>query len=173
MAKRRVIVAGQRFRMLVTVSKSNVRDKYGSFLWLCRCDCGNEKLVTPTRLGRVRACGCRLRKKLVPLVDRFWDKIDKSAGPDGCWLWAASANVKGYGQFAITGSDRVDGRRRMMLAHRMAYLLSKGPIPDGLLVMHSCDCPPCCNPRHLSVGTPYENTHDAINKKRPIGRPRR
>jgi hypothetical protein len=78
------------------------------------------------------------------LEERFWAKVDKSGGPSACWLWTASTN-KGYGQLEIDG--RPEG------AHRIAYKLSIGPIPNGLSVCHSCDNPPCCNPSHLFLGS--------------------
>ena len=48
----------------------------------------------------------------------------------------------------------------------MAYMMSRGPIPDGLLVCHTCDNPPCCNPDHLWVGTNGDNTQDSLKKGR-------
>lgn len=94
--------------------------------------------------------------------ERFWPKVDKSPGhgPNGdCWVWTASVNKKyGYGNFC--GPE--------VRAHRMAYVLSKGEIPEGLIVMHSCDNRRCCNPSHLSVGTPKDNTQDMVRKGRHI-----
>lgn len=51
-------------------------------------------------------------------------------------------------------------------AHRLAFQLVKGPIPEGLSILHSCDNPPCCNPAHLTAGTTKENVQDAISKGR-------
>lgn len=89
---------------------------------------------------------------------RFNAKIDRSAGEDGCWPWCASCNDEGYGNFWLGG--------RSAKAHRVAYRLHKGPVPDELLVMHSCDNPPCCNPRHLSLGTDLDNAADKYAKSR-------
>ena len=65
---------------------------------------------------------------------------------------------KGYGRLKIDGKDQ--------LAHRVAYELFKDPIPEEKLVMHSCDVRPCCNPKHLFLGTHQDNMDDKVNKQR-------
>lgn len=89
------------------------------------------------------------------VITRFWQRIEQK--PSGCWEWTG-ARDRGYGRLVIA--------RKMHRAHRLAYELVHGPIPDGLVVMHACDNPPCCNPNHLSVGTPLDNTRDMIAKQR-------
>ena len=64
-----------------------------------------------------------------------------------------------------------NGKHRNVGAHRVVYELTHGSIPDGHYVCHRCDNPPCCNPAHLFVGTPKENTRDSVAKKR-FGKPR-
>lgn len=91
---------------------------------------------------------------------RFWAMVDTSAGPDECWPWIGYLAPNGYGRFTVA----TDQRARK--AHRVAYELAVGPIPDGLLVRHSCDNPPCCNPTHLSVGTQVDNMRDARDRGR-------
>jgi hypothetical protein len=90
--------------------------------------------------------------------ERFWEKVDKSAGPDGCWPWMAGTDRGGYGQFKVSG--------RMVGAHCVAYGLTKGPIAAGLDVLHDCDNRPCCNPSHLWPGTHTDNMQDAASKGR-------
>jgi len=92
-----------------------------------------------------------------PLNERFWEKVDRR-GREDCWLWKA-ATVKGYGVFAPV-------HHKLVKAHRFAYELVKGPIPDGQDVLHKCDCPPCCNPEHLFPGTQLDNQRDSIAKGR-------
>lgn len=94
-------------------------------------------------------------------ADRFWSKVDTSS-KDGCWPWIARAKtIWGYGVFAVSPVYGNEG------AHRMAFMLSnKRPIPKGLFVMHSCDNPACCNPAHLTLGTPMDNMRDMIAKGR-------
>lgn len=94
-------------------------------------------------------------------ASRFWSKVDKR-GPDDCWLWTRSKDRFGYGQF-FAGQHAVQRNPR---AHRVAYELSKGAIPSGLCVLHSCDNRPCCNPAHLWVGSNAENVADKTAKGR-------
>jgi hypothetical protein len=90
-------------------------------------------------------------------IARFWAKVDRS-DPDGCWPWIGHRIRKGYGiHWAFN---------RKTVAHRRAYELTYGSIPDGLFVCHHCDNPPCCNPDHLFVGTNSDNMQDCIRKGR-------
>ncbi len=80
---------------------------------------------------------------------RFWSKV---SGGESCWEWNGSRNEDGY------GIVKRDGKLRK--AHRLAYELAWGPIPDGLLIRHRCDNPPCCRPTHLIPGTKLDNARD-------------
>jgi len=77
---------------------------------------------------------------------------------EGCWLWNRSLDGKGYGQLMIDGKIR--------RAHRVAYYLAHGDIPEGMVILHTCDTPRCCNPAHLKLGTQIENLVDMRQKGR-------
>lgn len=98
--------------------------------------------------------------KHAPLTERLWAKI-KKAGPNDCWIWTASVNSYGYGQ--VWGGANV---RKLLRAHRVAYEDVVGKIPRGILVLHKCDNPPCCNPSHLFLGTDADNVADRVAKGR-------
>lgn len=95
-------------------------------------------------------------------IAKFWSMVDKSAGPDGCWVWTGSRSYKGYGVF----NARVGTRN----AHRIAWQLTHGPIasPD-IFVCHACDNRPCVKPTHLWLGSCADNMRDASNKGRCEG----
>jgi hypothetical protein len=76
----------------------------------------------------------------------------------GCFIWTGYVNSWGYGQFNVKG--------RIWKAHRAAYEDAKGPIPEGLLVLHRCDNPACVNPDHLRLGTDVDNAREKATRKR-------
>lgn len=99
--------------------------------------------------------------------ERFWSKVD-IRGEDECWEWKSSLNSQGYGNLSIGGRRRTGGT--VETAHRIAYTISIGEIPSGLLVRHLCNNKPCCNPKHLATGTMKDNGQDLIKfNKTPEG----
>ena len=100
-------------------------------------------------------------------VASFWAKVDKT-GSDGrftwngtpCWMWLAARDRHGYGK-ASSGV-----RSRFIRAHRRSWMLTKGPIPDGVNVLHHCDNPPCVNSDHHFLGSRKDNSRDMASKGR-------
>ena len=76
----------------------------------------------------------------------------------GCHLWTASLLNNGYGCFRLG--------ERTRRAHRVAFELYVGPIPEGMRVLHKCDVPSCVNPAHLFLGTQADNVVDKCEKGR-------
>lgn len=81
---------------------------------------------------------------------RFNRNVDKSGGLNYCWPWLGARNRDGYGFLKI--GSRTDGSRKNKLVHRLAWIFFNGPIPKGAQILHDCDNPCCCNPKHLVVG---------------------
>jgi hypothetical protein len=75
-----------------------------------------------------------------------------------CLEFTGKLDPNGYGYIHHNG--------RTQYAHRASYIEANGPIPDGMVVMHSCDNRPCINPEHLSVGTHEDNRLDMMAKGR-------
>lgn len=92
-------------------------------------------------------------------VTKFWSLVNRGS-KDECWLWTGkprSRNVP-YGMFSFN--------RRQLFAHRFSFLLNRGPIPNGICVLHKCDVPLCVNPGHLFLGTRLDNNRDMWSKGR-------
>lgn len=117
------------------------------------------------QLGKKRhpEVGMKIREKhlarIGALQERFWKLIDQSR--EGCWEWQGRCDKDGYGIAPGKYSNKPERS-----SHRMSFHFSYGPIPDGMLVCHSCDNPPCCNPEHLFLGTHADNQKDSAAKNR-------
>lgn len=134
-------------------------------LFTCKT-CGTSFHAKPAakRVYCSRECMAKAYDLGLSFAERFWRFVDQR-GTDDCWPWTGwifSRNP--YGGFSYGGKNH--------RAHKVAYELTYGDVPEGLVVMHTCDNPPCCNPAHLKVGTFAENTEDMVRKGRlnpPIG----
>lgn len=107
-----------------------------------------------------------MSRAITPLKTRFLAKV-KTSGPipakrpelGPCWVWVAFLSPLGYGQ--ILGN-----KRKLLLAHRAAWIIYIGDIPNSIFVLHHCDNPACVNPKHLFLGTQRDNIRDMVSKDR-------
>lgn len=93
------------------------------------------------------------------LRERFDEKW-KICPDTGCWIWIASRLIDGYGKIKVAG---IPAR-----AHRVSWELYRGPIPEGICVLHHCDTPPCVRPDCLFLGTMADNNADRDAKGRTV-----
>lgn len=91
-------------------------------------------------------------------LKEFLQKVDTTGD---CWIWTGRIDGHGYG--AVIVGKHGKG------AHRLSWVLHRGPIPKGMCVLHKCDNPPCVNPDHLFIGTIRDNVHDMCRKGRHVG----
>lgn len=89
------------------------------------------------------------------IEDRLWSRVEKT---ESCWLWTGDLNRKGY-------STQIGFNKEYTTAHRIAYMLLVGPIPDGLVLDHLCRVRNCVNPDHLEPVTQEENTRRGVDAR--------
>jgi len=123
-----------------------------------------DRMATRAEIEELRVAHRRGRALPVEAAEsarvRFEAKVDRS-GPGECWTWTGYRDRDGY------GSIRIGARCGQTLAHRVAWVLAnREPIPEGKVIRHECDYPPCVNPAHLLIGTDADNWRDAIERGR-------
>ena len=94
-------------------------------------------------------------------MERFWSKVNKQ-GINECWEWQSRVIPEGYGQISMGKTNKY--------AHRVAYELTHGEIPNGKCVRHTCDNRACVNPKHLLLGTHQDNMDDMVIRGRHVKR---
>lgn len=134
----------------------------------CQCGCGQLAPIatqTNSKYGYIKGKPKQFiynhHYRASSDAEKFWSKV-VIADDNECWLWQSSLSKDGYGMFKTCH----DYQRKSFRAHRYAYELHNGPIPDGLLALHKCDNPTCVNPNHLFLGTQQDNIDDMIAKGR-------
>lgn len=127
-----------------------------------------NKKRTPSKSGKIvvgtDTIGRPIWIKPIDPADKLWSRV--AAGPNDCIIWTGGKSNHGYGTVVVNG--------RKTYAHRLAYELSIGRIPDGLHLDHLCRNRACCNPWHLEPVTPTENTRRGEIAQRthcPVGHP--
>src|SRR6266568_5052152 len=108
--------------------------------------------LSRARYGRGKYCSndCQYASMRIPDTELL-SYVDRRE-PDDCWEWTGKRNKLGYGW-----TSSIRGTSLSQLAHRRVYEILVEPIPSGLLCLHRCDNPPCCNPNHLFLGTHQDN----------------
>lgn len=92
-------------------------------------------------------------------VARFWSRVEVRKQAQ-CWPWRYGPDEHGYGAFRELVGTRIEP------AHRVAYMIAHGEIPEGKVIRHTCDNPLCCNPDHLEIGTHQDNVADRVARGR-------
>lgn len=125
--------------------------------------CGSSWSHNPYRHPRFCSSACSNRRRGDNFEARFYARIDRSGGPDACWPWTGPRDKDGYGKVIhySVGDTR---------SHRVALEFYRGQplrsLPADVIVRHSCDNPPCCNPAHLTAGTHGDNSDDKVARDR-------
>lgn len=149
-------LTGRRFGRLTAIAPwTRTENAKAAVKWTCECECGafTEVVSWCLTTGRTQSCGCL--KHDTPRqfgreasIARFWARVDKRS-EQPCWRWTASLSSDGYGRAQFDGVKT--------LAHRFAYGLLVGPIPEGLVIDHLCRNRACVNPAHMEPVTAVEN----------------
>lgn len=128
--------------------------------------CGKEFFARAYQIkigtGKYCSASCRGKgvNKPISVEERIMQFINIK-DENECWEFAGFKNKDGYGKIGIS-NGKVDS------THRIIYKIHNGDIPNNMVVMHTCDNPSCCNPKHLILGTQNDNIQDMVSKQRNV-----
>jgi len=114
--------------------------------------CNNKKCVNPDHLYTF--------KDTNKAIARFWPNVEVKSQND-CWVWKGTKTSGGYGLFCYLG-------KQVLATRFIQEIINSQDLSNGLIVCHKCDNPSCCNPDHLFVGTPEDNSKDMVQKGRSV-----
>jgi hypothetical protein len=97
------------------------------------------------------------------IEQKFWDRVAPMMDDTGCWEWLGGCSERGYAVFTAYRSGTTNENTRVA---RFSYELHHGPVPEGLMVCHTCDNRSCVNPAHLYAGTATDNNRDTVARNR-------
>lgn len=162
-----VDLTGRIFGRLTVLMFSHARGPLPKRYWTCRCECGRDRLVREDYLESDQECStCYFAKKAAVSNHAYLKESLALLEYDlsvpwqvyPCKIWDRAKLRFGYGVCKIG--------KRMFKVHRLVYELTRGDIPEGMLVCHHCDVPSCWHPAHLFVASYAGNSDDMVNKGR-------
>ena len=183
MDKRVIDITGQKYGKFTVIERIKIEGKYHAF-WKCECECGNQSIVCGSKLrtGKSKSCGCSINhvdfinikkdKTIMSDIERLKIRLDtKVKWNKGCLEWKSDNRTTGdrlpLGRKGKPiGYGLIRYKNKMMLAHRASWLIHKGEVPDGMLVLHHCDNPLCVFIKHLYLGTHQDNSDHKIARGR-------
>lgn len=157
-------MSGFKFERLTVIKPTGIK-KRGVYQWECLCECGKIKITCGNllRSGHTKSCGCLFSPNENQYLKNLEVRLLKYSHineKNGCREWTVLNRTTGYGYGFI------NFRSKQMMAHRAAWIVWKGKIPNKLHVLHKCDNALCINPDHLFLGTHQDNMNDMKIKKR-------
>lgn len=142
------------------MTNTNLPDENQSYNTCNISECGAKVLyrnLCGKHYNNLRKANVLPKVKFDDYAESFWVKTEKSENESDCWRWLAFKDKHGYGRMKCNGKNE--------MAHRVSFFIHNGYWATDF-VLHSCDNPECCNPKHLREGTAAENAADCVKRGR-------